>query len=99
LRQLPENQFPDVIYIDPMFPESKKTALPRKEMQIFREVIGADSDSTDLLHLSLSKSLDRVVVKRGLRSPELSSGVSHHFEGSSVRYDLYLAKKNKGESQ
>jgi 16S rRNA (guanine1516-N2)-methyltransferase len=83
---------PEVIYMDPMFPEKKKTALPRKEMQIFRKVVGEDLDSEALLELSLKTASQRVVVKRPLHAPELRPGVNHRFEGTSVRYDLYLCR-------
>jgi 16S rRNA (guanine1516-N2)-methyltransferase len=77
------------LYLDPMFPEKKKTALPRKEMQIFREVVGEDSDGTRLLSLALLSGCARVVVKRPLRSPALTEGWLHQYAGTTVRYDLY----------
>lgn len=96
LQNMKSEDCPQVIYIDPMFPDKKKTALPRKEMQIFREVIGDDEDSAELVALAQHKALDRVVVKRPLKAPDLAPGVMHRFEGTSVRYDLYMPVK-KGE--
>jgi len=81
---------PQVIYMDPMFPEKKKTALPRKEMQIFRSMVGEDADAEELLNLALQKATRRVVVKRPIKASALLEGVSHSFSGSSVRYDMYL---------
>ncbi|MFN7728784.1 MAG: class I SAM-dependent methyltransferase [Bdellovibrio sp.] len=93
LRTLERNQGPSVIYMDPMFSfEKKKTALPRKEMQIFRSLVGADTDATDLLREALRVAQDRVVVKRPLREPPLLEGVQHRFEGTTIRYDLYNPK-------
>ncbi len=97
LQKLKVSELPQVIYIDPMFPEKKKTALPRKEMQIFRELIGEDQDSSQLVALAQEKALDRVVVKRPLKAPDLAPGVTHRFEGNSVRYDLYLSKRAEKE--
>ncbi len=77
------------VYVDPMFPDKKKSALPRKEMQIFRKWVGADDDADKLLQAALNSSADRVVVKRPVKAPELRSGVIHSFEGKTVRYDLY----------
>jgi 16S rRNA (guanine1516-N2)-methyltransferase len=90
LKNMSVSYRPQVIYLDPMFPEKKKKALPRKEMQIFRELIGEDPDAGELLQLALQFSTERVVVKRPLKAPDLGPGVVHRFEGSSVRYDLYL---------
>jgi 16S rRNA (guanine1516-N2)-methyltransferase len=78
------------LYLDPMFPEKKKSALPRKEMQIFRTLVGDDSDAGELFSLALKSSCDRVVVKRPLKAEPMSEGVVHRFEGTTVRYDLYI---------
>jgi hypothetical protein len=92
---------PAMIFIDPMFPEKKKTALPRKEMQIFRDVVGEDDDATTLFEYALKATRQGVVVKRPLRAPPLlptsalESGfypVTHSFLGKTVRYDLYSVK-------
>ena len=90
LREMKAGSGPEVIYMDPMFHfEKKKTALPRKEMQIFREIVGADSDAENLLREALRVARSRVIVKRPLKEHPLLPGVQHRFEGSSIRYDLY----------
>src|SRR5690606_28754329 len=61
----------EVAYFDPMYPEKKKSALPRKEMQIFRHLVGADEDSQVILEKTLEKDFQRVIVKRPLKAPEL----------------------------
>ncbi len=81
------------IYLDPMFPEKKKSALPRKEMQIFRKWVGEDADALDLFSSAMQSGAERVVVKRPLKSGEFHSGVVHSFRGTTVRYDLYSPRK------
>lgn len=83
------------VYIDPMFPEKKKSALPRKEMRIFKKWVGEDLDATDLLKTALESTAERVVVKRPLRAEALAAGVIHSFEGQTVRYDLYSRRREK----
>lgn len=78
------------IYIDPMFPDKKKSALPRKEMRIFKEIVGADEDGLKLLEVSLQSGCKRVIVKRPLKAAPLIEKVNHSFKGTSIRYDLYL---------
>ena len=63
LSELTGNDRPDVIYMDPMYPERKKTALPKKEMILLRELIGDDKDGEELLEAALKSALQRVVVK------------------------------------
>ena len=78
------------LYLDPMFPEKKKTALPRKEMQIFRSIVGPDLDSAELFEAAMQSGAARVVVKRPIRAEAVAPGVIHTFEGNTVRYDLYV---------
>jgi 16S rRNA (guanine1516-N2)-methyltransferase len=89
LKNLSESQRPQVIYLDPMFPEKKKSALPRKEMRLFRLLVGEDPDADKLFQVALETAKTRVVVKRPLKAPDLAKGVIHRFEGQTVRYDLY----------
>lgn len=90
LAKIKDHEGPSVIYMDPMFQFAKeKSALPRKEMQIFRALVGADEDSTDLLREALRVAKDRVVVKRPIKEAPLLPRVQHRFEGSAIRYDFY----------
>lgn len=85
---------PDVVYLDPMFPEKNKKALAKKEMQIFQEVIGGDVDADKLLEPALELAEYRVVVKRPKLAPwlnEAEPSVQHI--GKSSRFDVYAKKK------
>jgi 16S rRNA (guanine1516-N2)-methyltransferase len=87
----------DVIYLDPMYPESAKTALPRKEIQLLRALLGpGEGDAAELLDLALLAGVPRVVVKRPLRAPPLRPGVMHRFAGKVMRFDLYLPGTRAG---
>lgn len=94
-KNLKPSDRPDVIYIDPMFPEKKKTALSPKEMQTLQALIGTDEDPLPLLEAALQTATSRVIVKRPLKSKQVKPGVSHSYTGKSVRYDLYLIKPEK----
>ena len=75
-----------------MYPEktgSKKSALPRKEMRIFKEVVGEDLDSDEFLKWALKTAKERVVVKRSLSAPVLMEKPTASYEGKSTRYDMY----------
>lgn len=85
----------EAIYMDPMFPEKKKTALPRKEMQIFRKLVGDDEDATEVFEIAMASSAQRVVVKRPLKAEPIKVGPIHSFEGTTVRFDLYTAQGGK----
>lgn len=88
-----ENKF-DVIYIDPMFPESTGSARVGKEMQAFQEIVGKDSDAAELLPLALKTARYRVVVKRPRLADYLGGIVSgYSLNGKSTRFDVYALRK------
>lgn len=96
LQQLPKEESPDVIYLDPMFPERKKSAAVKKEMQVFHKLIGPDEDANRLFETALARARNRVVVKRPRIAPSLSGREpGHTVEGKRSRYDVYPAAANK----
>lgn len=89
LSALTEEEYPDVIYIDPMHPERQKSALVKKDMQALQQMIGADEDALKLIEMAIIRVKQRVVVKwpqkvKTLLKPDLS------VEGKTVRFDLYF---------
>ncbi|MGH8504726.1 MAG: class I SAM-dependent methyltransferase, partial [Stenotrophobium sp.] len=86
----------DAIYLDPMYPHSDKSALPQKEMQLFRELTHGDPDADALLQPAQACALRRVVVKRPLRAPWLAGcAPTLCLKGTQARFDIYL-KANPG---
>lgn len=94
LAELPEAERPDIIYLDPMFPARTKSALVKKDMQIFHDIVGEDPDADNLLPLALTCATKRVVVKRPRLAPHLAT-ITPSFSqtGSSCRFDVYLTNK------
>lgn len=91
LKALAKANYPDVIYLDPMFPERKKSALVKQEMRELRELVGDDDDAVDLFELALTKAKQRVVVKRSRLAPQLSDAAPDiQYKGQSSRFDVYL---------
>lgn len=81
----------DVVTVDPMFPHREKSALVKKEMRLFREMLGGDEDAPLLLEASLAKAKYRVVVKRPRKAPAIQGRVpSFVLEGQSTRFDVYV---------
>lgn len=91
LQKLKQQAWPDVIYLDPMFPERTKSSLVKKEMRILREIAGDDKDAAELLNNALHCARKRVVVKRSRLAPTLGDAVpSHAITGKTSRFDVYL---------
>lgn len=94
LAQVSDDKRPDVVYLDPMFPERKKAAEVKKEMQAFHSIVGADTDSAQLLDLGLGACQKRVVVKRPKKSDFLDDREpDYQVDGKSSRYDVYLKQE------
>ena len=84
---------PDIIYLDPMFPQRTKSAAVKKEMRIFKDIVGKDEDATELLAAALAKAKYRVVVKRPRKAPAIEGqSPSHTVEGKTSRYDVYVVR-------
>lgn len=92
---------PQVIYLDPMFPHRDKSALVKKEMRLFRPLVGDDDDAPALLQAALALATHRVVVKRSRKAPAITGEPPGYvLEGKSSRFDIYPKKslKNKAEA-
>lgn len=92
LNQMPPDEYPDVLYLDPMHPERTKSALVKKEMQALQQMIGADLDVLELIECAQARVKQRVVVKwpqkvKGLKPANAS------IEGKTIRFDIYLPRK------
>lgn len=80
----------DACYIDPMFPPRRRqSALPRKAMQVLRELVGDDDDAAQLLDVA-RRRIARVAVKRPHHAPPLAPDTAHSITSKLVRYDVYL---------
>lgn len=83
----------DVIFYDPMFEDPNQKVTPRKEMRIFRKLIGEDLDSKEVMELARKTHARRVVVKRPRHSDPLIPGTPIKYIGKATRYDVYLSPK------
>lgn len=85
---------PDVVYLDPMFPHRKKSALVKKEMRLFQQLLGSDEDADFLLPPALALAKRRVVVKRPADAPYLAEQKPDiEYTGKANRFDVYLIVK------
>lgn len=85
---------PDVVLLDPMFPEREGSAAVRKEMVMFHHLVGEDADAGRLLDAALSVARHRVVVKRPSFAPAIPGReVDFRIEGRSTRFDIYALRR------
>ena len=82
----------DIIYLDPMFPERKKSAQVKKNMQLLHGLLGEAKQESSLLGPSLQRAKKRVVVKRPRIAAPLQGAKApdYQLEGKANRFDVYL---------
>jgi 16S rRNA (guanine1516-N2)-methyltransferase len=82
---------PEVVYLDPMFPRSKKNTLSKKPLNYLQKLLIEENDESRMLAMALEIATRRVVVKRGSHSAALGAGkIDFVFKGNSNRFDVYL---------
>ena len=88
-----QGEIPQVIYLDPMFPQRSKSAQVKKEMRLFQPLVGGDDDAPALLAAALELASHRVVVKRPRIAPALEGmKPGYSLQGKSSRFDIYPKK-------
>ncbi|ATI03255.1 SAM-dependent methyltransferase [Cycloclasticus sp. PY97N] len=85
------SKLPDVIYLDPMYPERKKSAKIKKEMQVLQYLVAHNSNNNELLETALKTAMHRVVVKRPKSAAPLNECFpSYTINSVNTRYDVYV---------
>lgn len=79
------------IYLDPMYPHRRSSALNSQAMRTLRTLVGDDEDCGTVLETALKKTQNRVVVKRPRSAPTLTeTAPSHVITMKNSRFDIYL---------
>ena len=83
---------PEVIMIDTMYKDRKKTALVKNNMRLVRDIVGPDSDYIDLLKVALNCATNRVVLKQPRYAEPIKEvrKCSHQILGKTIRYDVFM---------
>ncbi|WP_434776919.1 class I SAM-dependent methyltransferase [Neisseria sp. Ec49-e6-T10] len=90
------DQKPDVVYLDPMYPQAQKKAAVKKEMAFFHELVGLSDEGQQLMDIALTHAKKRVVVKRPRLGETLTKTPPNYcYAGKSTRFDVYLPTQNQ----
>ncbi len=93
-------QAPDIVYLDPMYPATRKQARVKKGMQMLHDLAGPDTNDENLLLQSLNTATYRVVVKRPKGADKLIGtdawkGQQTSIASPNTRYDIYHVASTK----
>ncbi|KLT73917.1 16S rRNA methyltransferase [Neisseria arctica] len=91
LQAVGESERPDIVYLDPMYPERRKAAAVKKEMAYFHGLVGSAQNEAPLLKAAKMAAKKRVVVKRPRLGEFLNQEQpAYQYSGKSVRFDVYM---------
>ena len=85
---------PDLVLLDPMFPQRKKGSAPKKKAQMLEKLEPPCTDGERLLAAAFASGAEKIIIKRprtgetlGGRKPDYS------ITGDAVRYDCFFGGK------
>jgi len=83
---------PEVILIDTMYKDRKKTSLVKNDMRLVRDIVGSDPDYIELIDVALNQASNRVVIKQPRYADQIDNikPYSHQILGKTIRYDVYM---------
>lgn len=86
-----EGAAPDVVYLDPMFPERRKSAAVKKKFQLLHRLERPCGNAAELLDAAISLRPRKVVVKRPAKGEPLAGRApAHALAGKAIRYDVLV---------
>ncbi len=98
MQNLPDaiGMIPDMVLLDPMFPERHKSALVKKKFQLLQQLEAPCSTEEELLQAALQTGTRKVVIKRPLKGPYLAGKKpSYSISGKAIRYDCIVIPRTE----
>ena len=81
----------DIILLDPMFPERKKSGLIKKKFQLLQQLECPCSNEEELFAAAKAANPRKIIVKRPAKGPFLAGAKpSYSVPGKAIRYDCYI---------
>jgi len=83
----------DVVYFDPMYPATKKTALGSGQLDYLARILEAESIKSDpqkdfeALRLLSAK---KMIIKRPIKAEPFATGINYQVPGKTTRFDVYI---------
>jgi 16S rRNA (guanine1516-N2)-methyltransferase len=82
---------PDVVYLDPMFPERSKSGLIKKKFQLLQQLENPCSNEEELLEAAIKSGPKKIVIKRPAKGAYLAGRKpDYSIEGKAIRYDVLV---------
>nr|WP_306792850.1 class I SAM-dependent methyltransferase [Collinsella urealyticum] len=80
---------PDVVYLDPMFPERKKRSAVKKKLQLLQQLEEPCDVAAELLDAAIGAHPRKIVIKRPAKGPHLGQlKPAYSVAGKAIRFDV-----------
>ncbi len=87
---------PDVILLDPMFPERQKSALVKKKLQVIQKLEIPCVDEREILLAAINAGPKKLIIKRPPKGPYLAGlKPDHSTAGKAVRFDCIVSPRDR----
>ena len=87
---------PDIILLDPMFPERQKSALVKNKLQVIQSLEMPCTNEVDMLYAATMAKPKRIVIKRPPKGEFLASvKPDYSISGKAVRFDCIAMPYDK----
>ncbi|MGI6204546.1 MAG: class I SAM-dependent methyltransferase [Anaerovoracaceae bacterium] len=82
---------PDIVYLDPMFPERKKSGAIKKKFQLLQQLERPCGNGEELLGAAVAAGPSKIVIKRPLGGEPLTGRrPDYSVRGKTVRFDCIV---------
>ena len=87
---------PDVILLDPMFPERRKSALVKNKLQMIQKLEIPCVEEAVMLRTAMTANPKKLIVKRPPKGPFLADlKPDHSLSGKAVRFDCFVSPADR----
>ena len=83
----------DVVYFDPMYPTSKKTALGSGQLDYLAKVLeieGFRNEPQEDFEVLRLMPVKKMIVKRPIKAKAFAEGINYKVPGKTTRFDVYI---------
>jgi len=93
IHELNKNLDFDVIYLDPLYPQSKKSSKRSGDIALLKSAIELENIKDigdEIFHRFRNKAHKKIILKRPVKAPLICNKINYQIKGKSTRFDIYI---------
>jgi len=83
----------DIVYLDPMYPESSKNVLRSGDISTINHILDIENidDDGDTVFFNIKNSnFKKIILKRPIKADIIDKNINYQVRGKSTRFDIYI---------